>query len=119
MELKSGTLRSLYSHSLRVVKPITTQISQVQPNLFVAKAPDLHLLFFGEGSTRTSAVRSLAKGIECQYMLVGAIPRHRRSELDRAVLRSLRHFVRETNSTDDASPAREPAQSETRVQRVS
>jgi hypothetical protein len=120
MNQTSGTLRSLgRATSLRLHRPVTTNITKLGPSEFVARAPELGLLLSATGKSPSAAARRLAAGIALQYGVLVATPRASREILHRKMLRSLRRFVKESASTNEPIPARQAASRKTRVRKKS
>jgi len=101
MTQRTGTLSSLNDKSLLLRRPLKATVSEVEPNLFVARAPQLRVLFGGSGKTPNVALLRLATGIKCQYRLLAAIPSGSRTVFHRKLLRTFRNFVRESHSRDE------------------
>src|SRR5581483_2473658 len=93
--MTKGVIRTLRTSSLKLRRAVITEITQVNPSLFVARAPELQLLLSAMASTPSAAVSRLAAGIVRQYRLLAGGPVYKQDVIHAAALRRLRRFVKE------------------------
>jgi hypothetical protein len=115
--VRKGAIRSLRSRSLKLRRSLATEIIEIRPALFLARAPDLQILLSATGRTPTAAMNRLAIGIAWQYNLLAARPNREGVALQATALRSMRRFIVEDNSLDESASSRRKAQRKTRLHR--
>lgn len=100
--VRRGAITSLRNRSLRLRKNLKSEIVQMTPALFVARAPELHLLLSATGRTPSAAVNRLVAGIARQYILLAARPLRQQETLHVNVLRSMRRFIKEDQPVNES-----------------